>query len=188
MQAHTEVPMQFVLVVLRMTHIVAGTFWAGSALMIAAVLLPGVSKAGPGAARALPMSSISKAMSVASLLTVLAGSALYVLIYRFEPNWIIECNRAGVHAWIAGRLGSLSAGPVAHWPHGAQGRRAGRPDASRRRAAFGRATGRDAAFAGRHEVQQHQQHDPDNGFVGAHVGGALPVIKPHQRPRPAIQR
>ena len=110
--------MQFVLVVLRMTHIVAGTFWAGSALMIAAVLLPGVSKAGPGAARALPMSSISKAMSVASLLTVLAGSALYVLIYRFEPNWIMSAtglaftlgSLAGLAAFL---LGLLHTGPTA---------------------------------------------------------------------------
>ena len=32
--------MQFVLIVLRLVHIVAGAFWVGSALMLALVILP----------------------------------------------------------------------------------------------------------------------------------------------------
>ena len=39
--------MKFILIALRLVHIVAGTFWAGSALMLALVILPGMRKAGP---------------------------------------------------------------------------------------------------------------------------------------------
>ena len=34
--------MQFISIILRLIHIAAGAFWAGSALLIALVLLPGV--------------------------------------------------------------------------------------------------------------------------------------------------
>ena len=57
--------MQFILIILRLVHIVAGAFWVGSALMLALIILPGMRKAGPGAERALPMAKISQAMGKA---------------------------------------------------------------------------------------------------------------------------
>ncbi|MBM4461217.1 MAG: hypothetical protein FJ011_26255 [Chloroflexi bacterium] len=110
--------MQFILIILRLIHIAAGAFWAGSALMIALVLLPGVRKAGPGGERALPMAAISQAMSLASLLTTLSGLLLYGWVSRFAWGWIASPlgigftigSLAGLAAFL---LGVLSTGPTA---------------------------------------------------------------------------
>jgi hypothetical protein len=110
--------MQFILILLRLIHIAAGVFWAGSALMIALILLPGMRKAGPGAERVLPMAQISQAMSLAALLATAAGLLLYVWISRFAWGWIISPfglgltlgSLAGVAAFL---LGLLSTGPTA---------------------------------------------------------------------------
>jgi hypothetical protein len=110
--------MPIILTVLRVIHIVAGAFWVGSALMIALVLLPGVSKAGPGSERVLPMAQISQAMGLSSMLTTLAGLLLYVLISRLALSWITSSlgliltlgALAGLAAWL---LGLLSTGPTA---------------------------------------------------------------------------
>jgi hypothetical protein len=110
--------MQFILIALRVIHIVAGAFWVGNALMIALVLLPGVRKAGPGGERTLPMAQISQAMSIASLLTTLSGLFLYGWISRFAWGWIISPlgigftlgSLAGLAAFL---MGLLSTGPTA---------------------------------------------------------------------------
>ena len=109
--------MQFILIILRLVHIAAGTFWAGSALMIAFVILPGVRKAGPGGERNLPMAQISQAMSIAALLTTVAGLLLYGWVSRFAWDWIISPlglgltlgSLAGLAAFL---LGLLSTGPT----------------------------------------------------------------------------
>jgi hypothetical protein len=109
--------MEFVLIILRLVHIAAGAFWAGSALLIALVLLPGVRKAGPGGERHLPMAQISQAMSIAALLTTVAGLLLYGLVSRFAWGWIISPwgvgltlgSLAGLAAFL---LGLLSTGPT----------------------------------------------------------------------------
>lgn len=110
--------MQFISIILRLIHIAAGAFWAGSALLIALVLLPGVRKAGPGGERHLPMAAISQAMSLAALLTTLSGLLLYGWISRFAWGWIASPlgigftagSLAGLAAFL---LGLLSTGPTA---------------------------------------------------------------------------
>lgn len=110
--------MQFILIVLRLVHIVAGAFWVGSALMLALVILPGLRKAGPGSERHLPMAKISQAMGLSSMLTALAGLLLYVLISRLALGWVTSSfgliltlgSLAGLAAWL---LGLLSTGPTA---------------------------------------------------------------------------
>lgn len=110
--------MQFILIILRLIHIAAGAFWAGSALLIALVLLPGVRKAGPGGERHLPMAAISQAMSLAALLTTLSGLLLYGWVSRFAWGWIVSPlgigftvgSLAGLAAFL---LGLLSTGPTA---------------------------------------------------------------------------
>lgn len=70
--------------------------------MIARVIPPGLRKAGPGSARILPMAQISQAMGLASLLTTLAGPALYLLVARFAMSWI--ARRTGSNwasPWLA---------------------------------------------------------------------------------------
>lgn len=110
--------MQFILIILRLIHIAAGAFWAGSALMLALVILPGVRKAGPGGERHLPMAAISQAMTIAALLSTIAGLLLYALVSRFAGGWIVSPlgigltlgSLAGVAAFV---LGLLSTGPTA---------------------------------------------------------------------------
>jgi hypothetical protein len=110
--------MQFILIILRLVHIVAGAFWVGSALLIALVILPGVRKAGPGAERHLPMAQISQAMSISSGLTTVAGLLLFWWASRFAWGWIISPlgigltlgALAGIAAFL---LGSFSTGPTA---------------------------------------------------------------------------
>ena len=109
--------MQFILIILRLTHIAAGAFWAGSGLMLALVLLPSVQRAGPAAARVVPMAGISKAMGIASMLTTFAGLALYALIYPFSLNWILSPtglaftigSLAGVAAFFLGMFHTKTA-------------------------------------------------------------------------------
>jgi hypothetical protein len=110
--------MQFILIILRLIHIVAGAFWVGSALLIALVLLPGVRRAGPGGERHLPMAAISQAMSLTALLTTLSGLLLYGWVSRFAWGWIVSPlgigftvgSLAGLAAFL---LGLLSTGPTA---------------------------------------------------------------------------
>lgn len=110
--------MQFVLIILRLVHIVAGAFWVGSALMLALVILPGVRKAGPGSERALPMAQISQAMGITALLTTVAGLLLFGLVSGFSWAWISSPmgigftigSLAGIAAFL---LGLLSTSPKA---------------------------------------------------------------------------
>lgn len=109
--------MQFILIVLRLVHIAAGAFWAGSALLLALVLLPGVRKARPGGERHLPMATISQAMSLAAVLTTIPGLLLYAWVSRFQVGWIGSPpgigftlgSLAGIAAFL---LGMLSSGPT----------------------------------------------------------------------------
>lgn len=110
--------MQFILIVLRLVHIVAGAFWVGSALMLALIILPGVRKAGPGSERALPMAKISQAMSITALLTTLAGLLLYILLFQFSLVWITSSVGIGftigsLVGIVAFLIGLLSTGPTA---------------------------------------------------------------------------
>ncbi len=110
--------MQFLLIILRLTHIVAGAFWAGSGLMLVLVMMPGIQRAGPAAARVVPMAGISKAMGIAAMLTTFAGLALYALIYSFNLNWILSAtglaftigSLAGVAAFLNGLFHTRHAG------------------------------------------------------------------------------
>lgn len=110
--------MQLILIVLRLIHIAASAFWVGSALMLALIILPGVRKAGPGGNRLLPMAQISQAMSIASLLTTVAGLLLYAGVSRFAWGWISSAagigftigSLAGLAAFL---IGTLSTGPKA---------------------------------------------------------------------------
>ena len=109
--------MQFILIALRLIHIVAGVFWAGSALMLTLIILPGMRKSGPGGERALPMAHISQALSIAGLLTTVAGLLLYYLLSRFSWAWIASPPGIGftigaLAGTAAFLLGLLSTGPA----------------------------------------------------------------------------
>ena len=109
--------MQFILIVLRLIHIAAGAFWVGSALMLALIILPEMRKAGPGSERSLPMSQISQAMGISSMLTTAAGLLLYWLVSGFCWVWISSPlgigftlgSLAGIAAFL---FGMFSTGPT----------------------------------------------------------------------------
>jgi hypothetical protein len=103
--------MQFIAIILRLVHIAAGAFWAGSALLIALVLLP-------GGERVLPMAAISQAMSLAALLTTAAGLLLYAWAFGFAWGWIssplgVDLTLGSLAGLAAFLLGLLSTGPTA---------------------------------------------------------------------------
>jgi hypothetical protein len=110
--------MQLILIILRLTHIVAGAFWVGSALMMALIVIPALRNAGPGSERNLPMAQISRSLSIASGLTTVAGLLLFWWASRFAWGWIISPlgigltlgALAGIAAFL---MGSFSTGPTA---------------------------------------------------------------------------
>jgi len=72
--------MDIFIVVVRLIHIVAGVFWAGSAFMVVGYILPTAGKAGPAGGefmRHLIQSSFTRVILTAALLNVLAGLLMY---------------------------------------------------------------------------------------------------------------
>ncbi len=78
---------------LRLVHIVAGVFWVGSAVFMAAVLLPAARAAGAEGGhfmeRLMQQPRTRAALGAAMLLTVLSGLAMYGrLSGGFERAWV----------------------------------------------------------------------------------------------------
>jgi hypothetical protein len=72
--------MDIFIIVLRLIHIVAGVFWAGSAFMFVSFILPTASAAGPAAApfmQRLLQSNFTRVVLIAGTLNVLAGLLMY---------------------------------------------------------------------------------------------------------------
>jgi hypothetical protein len=79
-------------IVLRLTHIFAGTFWVGAAVFMGLFLEPAVRHAGEAGGRVMErlvtQTPFGKFMAISSLLTVGAGIALYYLDARLSVSWI----------------------------------------------------------------------------------------------------
>ena len=73
--------MDLILIVLRLTHILAGIFWAGAAVLAAAFLVPAVRATGPEGGKFMQQliqkQGLSTYISIAAWLSTLAGLALY---------------------------------------------------------------------------------------------------------------
>jgi uncharacterized membrane protein len=98
--------METLRIILRLTHIFAGTLWVGSALFVTFFLEPVVRAAGAEGgrfmSRLVTTTAFAKYMMVSSLLTVLSGIILYGLDAGFNAAWVT--SREG----IIFSLGSLS--------------------------------------------------------------------------------
>lgn len=75
--------MEFEFVILRLVHLLAGTFWVGTAVFTAAYLLPALGEAGPAAGAV--MAGLQKrrmmvVLPIAAALTLLAGIRLLWLV------------------------------------------------------------------------------------------------------------
>lgn len=111
------------LILLRLVHILAGIFWAGGAVISAALLVPAVRALGPDGAKFMQQfigkQKFSVYMSIGAILTVVAGSLLFwrdsnglQAAWIFGPTGLMLT--IGALAGIAGFLiGLLVSGPTA---------------------------------------------------------------------------
>lgn len=116
--------MGLILTILRLVHIVAGTFWAGSAFVSAGFLTPAARANGPDGGKFLqyvlgPM-HLSRFISLSAILTTLAGLALYGwrLSVGFQLSWFLSPSgltlAIGAFAGIAAAiLGGVITSPAA---------------------------------------------------------------------------
>ena len=72
--------------ILRLVHIVAGTFWAGGAILVALYLLPAVRAAGPGGAAVLRELTVSRRLPEALLAAGLAAIASGALLLWIDSD------------------------------------------------------------------------------------------------------
>lgn len=77
--------MNYVIIVLRLLHIFGGVYWAGAAWFMAFFIEPTMRAAGPGAQpfmqKLMEGGRLSMSISIAAIVTVLAGGTLYFM------NW-----------------------------------------------------------------------------------------------------
>jgi hypothetical protein len=95
------------MLVLNVIHILAGAFWAGSALLLTFFILPAVSAAGPQGGAVLEKltqeTRFPMAMALGGALTVLSGLVMY---------WLVSGGLSA--AWISSPHGiAISVGAVA---------------------------------------------------------------------------
>lgn len=93
--------MSLVLTALRLIHISAGVFWAGTAIALAAFIMPAVKAAGPAGGefmqKLIQHTRLSFFMNLSSLLTSLAGIALYWIISGgLSLNWLTTGHGLGI--------------------------------------------------------------------------------------------
>ena len=75
--------MNYLVVALRLAHIVFGVFWVGSSLLVNLFVAPAIAATGEAGQKFMghlvTKSKISMRISIAAILTVLAGSWLYII-------------------------------------------------------------------------------------------------------------
>jgi uncharacterized membrane protein len=104
--------MDIVLVVMRLIHILAGTFWVGAAVFIAAFVEPAVHALGPDGGKFMQRLTgagrLPLFMSLAALLTTLAGLWLYWRAsVGFAIPWILAPS--GLTLTVGALAGILAA-------------------------------------------------------------------------------
>jgi hypothetical protein len=152
---------------LRLIHILAGVFWAGSAFLLAGFLVPTVRETGPEggrfmahlvAQRRLPMF-----LGIAMLLTVLSGLTLYARTAA-ATHGIWAGSAPGI-AYAVGALSAIVGGIVGLAIPGAAGKRMA-------------AIGQQVAQAGRPSPEQQAEIARLQGrmAVGARVAAGLLAV------------
>jgi uncharacterized membrane protein len=91
--------MDAITIVLRLIHIFAGVFWAGSTLTLAGFVEPAARAAGPEGARFIQrlagQTRFTFFAGLAAPLTILAGLALYWRDSGLRPEWILTPSGLG---------------------------------------------------------------------------------------------
>ncbi len=105
--------MDALMIALRLVHIFAGIFWAGSGLFLLIVLMPAMDVMGQEGNRFrqgfVAKSRFNKAMPIASLLTTVAGLWLFVRVSdEFNSDWM--SSDGGIMLSIGSLAGLLAFG------------------------------------------------------------------------------
>jgi uncharacterized membrane protein len=92
---------------LRLVHILAGTFWVGSAVTFAGFIYPAVRASGPAGPRVMRQlmyrRGLTLGLTVSAVVTVLTGAAMYAAI-----------GVSGFRSWVESPMGTtLAIGAVA---------------------------------------------------------------------------
>ena len=93
--------MSLILTTLRLTHIFAGVFWAGTAIALAAFIMPAVRAAGSAGGtfmqKLMQHTRLSFFLNLSSLLTSLTGIALYWIVSGgLSPSWVTTGHGLGI--------------------------------------------------------------------------------------------
>lgn len=86
-----ECPVDLLLLVLRLVHILLGVFWAGTVFFTTFFLNPAMTEAGPDGAKvgaALQRRRFMNIMPPVAGLTILSGLGLYWRVYGFAPDFM----------------------------------------------------------------------------------------------------
>lgn len=104
--------MDIILIALRLIHILAGIFWAGGGITAAAFITPSARVLGPDGGKFMQQllrQKFSMWMGIASILTVLAGIALYWRAsLGFQIAWMIAPS--GLTLTIGALAGLIASG------------------------------------------------------------------------------
>ncbi|OLC08855.1 MAG: hypothetical protein AUH42_00455 [Gemmatimonadetes bacterium 13_1_40CM_70_11] len=104
---------------LRLVHILAGVFWVGSAVFMAAIVLPAARAAGAEGGhfmeRLMQQPRTRAALGGAMVLTVLSGIAMYGRLGGFQRAWVtspqgVALGLGGVAAIAAAVIGAIRRG------------------------------------------------------------------------------
>ncbi|MCP4359275.1 MAG: hypothetical protein GY796_14780 [Chloroflexi bacterium] len=114
--------MQFLLILMRLTHILAGVAWAGGAFLLTGFVTPAAQKSGPAGGQVMQQMSgpgkMPSFMTAVALLTTLSGLYLFdVRSGHFNMDWITTpvgiALSIGALAGIAAFLhGLFATGPL----------------------------------------------------------------------------
>ena len=116
-------PDQTTMIALRIVHILFGLFWAGTAIALAAFVIPAARANGPTGGRLLrelmQRRRLSASLAVAAALTILSGATMYWRIatdmhdawVRSRPGLVLGFG--ALTALIAFTLGAVVAAPTA---------------------------------------------------------------------------
>ncbi len=104
----------YVMLVLRLIHIFAGVFWAGTAFFFVSFLQPVVKASGPEGGKVmqrLALSSFPNALPAVAVINVLAGLAMYWLDSGgLQISWIVSRFGLGLLFGAVSALAALAVG------------------------------------------------------------------------------
>ena len=96
--------MNVLMIILRLTHVLAGVFWAGATFVFASHVTPAVKATGPEGQKFMAYLSgkgkISNALGIAGILVVLSGLTMY-----FLNRWHLNTSLSGIALTLGAVLG-----------------------------------------------------------------------------------